>query len=283
MILIAFDVLIATSIIPALYSAAVAIIGSSFTWFTTIGLVLGNPSAVDQYVFGFITAAFILLFLFGLVVLEAALWFTRTLIKWHLNVFKVNNREKTIKKLSHWSLDSWFKKHRGAKRLKNLALLGALVGIVYSGYWIFNHYDWVQAEYTSDETIDEVITESFASELESGDIWTITTDLENIAVEVVQGSSEDVVVKHTYIKDDNFTYEFDFEVNNLHLANDTEDGINIFWDPSELFNLFNGTRNLLRIELPSDLELNDVEVITSNSSIYVRNIDFEDVTLDTSN
>ena len=281
--LILFDVFIATSVIPALYSAAVAIIGSSFTWVTTLGLVFGESSAVDQYVFGFATAAYILLFLFGLVVLEAALWFTRTLIKWHLNVFKAKNREKHIKKLSHWSLDSWFKKHRGAKRLKNLALIGALVGIVYSGYWIFNHYDWVQAEYSQNEIVDETITESFATELTAGDIWEITTDLENIAVELVQGSSEDVVVKHTYIKDDNFTYDFNFETNKLHLANDTDPGINFFWDPSEIFNLLSGTKNLVRIELPTDLKLEDVDIETSNGNIYVRNMDFNNISLDTSN
>ena len=281
--LIAFDVLIASSVIPALYTAAVAIIGSSFTWFTTIGLVLGDSSAVDQYVFGFSTAAFILLFLFGLVVLEAALWVTRTLVKWHLNVFKANNREKTIKKLSHWSLDSWFKKHRGAKRLKNLALVGALVGVVYSGYWIFNHYDWVQAEYSQNDVADDTITESFTAELLAGDVWTITSDLENIEVELVQGSSEDVVIKHTYFEDDNFTYNFDLTANNLHVANDTETNIQFFWDPSDIFNLFNGTRNLVRIELPTGLELSDVEIDTSNGSVYVRNIDFEDLSLDTSN
>lgn len=281
--LILFDIFIATSIIPALYTAAVAIIGSSFTWFTTIGLILGDSSAVDQYVFGFSTAAFILLFLFGLVVLEAALWVTRTLIKWHLNVFKAKNRDKHIKKLSHLSLDSWFKKHRGARRLKNLALIGSLIGIVYSGYWIFNHYDWVQAEYSQNSIVDETITESFTTELAAGDIWTISTDLENIAVEIVQGSNEDVVVKHTYVEDDNFTYDFNFETNVLTLENDTDQGINIFWDPSELFNLFSGTRNLVRIELPVDLDLGDVEVITSNGSVYVRNIDFTDVAVITSN
>ncbi|AIO18436.1 hypothetical protein KQ51_00556 [Candidatus Izimaplasma bacterium HR1] len=281
--LIAFDVLIASSVIPALYGAAVAIIGSSFTWFTTIGLILGDSSAVDQYVFGFITAALILLFLFGLVVLEASLWFTRTLIKWHLNVFKVNNREKAIKKLSHLSLDSWFKKHRGAKRIKNLALVGALVGIVYSGYWILNHYDWVQTEYSQGESISVTITEDFETELLNGDQWIIETDLEDISVEIVQGSNDDVVIKHTHIKDDNFTYDFNYETNKLVLTNDIETTFEIFWDPSEMFSLLSGTHNLLRIELPTGLNLDDIIVETSNGNVYVRNIDFRDVTLDTSN
>ncbi len=281
--LILFDVFIATSVIPALYSAAVAVIGSSFTWVTTLGLVLGDVSAVDQYVFGFATAAYILLFLFGLVILEAALWFTRTLIKWHLNVFKAKNREKTIKKLSHWSLDSWFKKHRGAKRLKNLALIGALVGILYSGYWIANHYDWVQAEYEHGEIADDTITESFTSELAAGDTWTINTNLENIAVELVQGSNDDVVIKHTYFEDDNFTYNIDLENNELTVANDTTPSINFFWDPSDIFNLISGTRNVVRIELPADLVLEDADLITSNGSVYIRNIDFDNINVSTSN
>lgn len=281
--LILFDVFVVAGVLPALYAAAVAIIGSSFTWVTTIGIILGNPSAVDQYVFGFMTAAFILLFLFGLVVLEAALWMTRTIIKWHLNVFKVNNREKTIKKLSRFSLDSWFKKHRGARKLKNLMLIGSLVGILYSGYWIVNHYDWVKAEYSKNTIVDETITEDFTAELADADIWTITTELENIAVEVVRGSSSDVVVKHTYFEDDNFEYTFDFDSNNLHLENDTRTNIQLFWDPSELFNLFSGTRNLVRIELPQTLDLEDVDIQTSNGTIYIRNLALDDVNLHTSN
>lgn len=281
-LLIAFDVLIATSVLPALYSAVVAIFGSSLTWFTTIGLMLGERTTVDEFVFAFATGAFILLFLFGLVVLEGALWFTRTLVKWHLNVFKMKNRGNLIKKLSHWSLDSWFKKHRKAKRLKNLLLVGALITVAYTGSWIFRHYDWVEAEYANDSAINETITESFTAELASGDIWQINTDLENIAVQMIQGTSDDVVIKHSYFEDDDFEYEFNFETNVLTISNDTDPGINFFWNPAELFNVIN-QNNVVVIELPNGLELDDVELKTSNSTIYARNIDFENVSLLTTN
>ena len=281
-ILIAFDILIASSVIPSLYAAAVAIIGSSFTWFTTLGLMMGERTAVDEYTFAFATGAFILLFLFGLVVLDAALWFTRTLIKWHLNVFKAKNRDKTFKKLSHLSLDSWFKKHRRAKKLKNLASVAAIVAIVISGFWIFNHYDWVQAEYGRGEIISDVITEDFEAEITDMEIWNIETDLENINIEVVLVSGDDVVIKHTYYEDDEFTYDFDFDNNIITIANDTEFEIQFFWNPTDLFTLFSEEIEV-RIEVPLDLVLNEMVLKTSNANVDVINVDSDILDIDTSN
>ena len=281
-ILIAFDVLIASSVIPSLYAAAVAILGSSFTWFTTLGLMMGERTAVDEYSFAFITGAFILLFLFGLVVLEAALWFTRTLIKWHLNVFKSKNREKTIKKLSHISLDSWFKKHRRAKKFKNLSLVAAIVAITISGFWIANHYDWVQAEYGRGEIISDVITEDFETEIIDLEEWSIETDLENIDIEVVLVSGDDVVIKHTYYEDDEFTYAFDYENNVITISNNTDLDIHFFWNPTDLFTIFSEEIEV-RIEIPLNLVLDEMVLSTSNANVDVVNVDSNILDIDTSN
>jgi len=281
-LLIAFDVLIASSVIPSLYAAAVAILGSSFTWFTTLGLMMGERSAVDEYTFAFATGAFILLFLFGLVVLEAALWLTRTLIKWHLNVFKIKNRDKTFKKLSHLSLDSWFKKHRRARRIKNFASVAAIVAIVISGYWIFNHYDWVQAEYGRGEIISDVVTEDFESEILNLEEWNIDTDLENIDIEVVLVSGDDVVIKHTYYEDDDFAYDFDYENNVITITNDTDTNIQFFWNPTDLFTIFSEEIEI-RIEIPSDLVLDEMILSTSNANVDVVNVDSNILDIDTSN
>jgi uncharacterized membrane protein len=281
-LLIAFDVFIASSVIPALFAAAVAIIGSTFSYIGTWGLVIGERSTVDEFTFVFITGAYILLFLFGLVVLEATLWLTRTLIKWHLNVFKLKNRDKYIKKLSHWSLDSWFKKHRGAKRVKNLALVFAIVAVVYTGYWIANHYDWVKAEYGAGEIVSDVITEDFEQEILDGEVWNIETNLENIDIEVVLVSGDDVIVYHSYYEDDDFTYNFDFDNNIILLENDVDPVINVFWDPSELFNILSGNVEI-RIEVPADLLLGELDLETSNASIELKNVDAEELIFRTSN
>ena len=281
-LLIAFDVLIASSVIPALFAAAIAILGSSFSYIGTWGLIIGERSTVDEFTFVFLTGAYILLFLFGLVVLEATLWLTRTLVIWHLNVFKIKNRDKFIKKTSKWSLDSWFKKHRRARKLKNLALVFSIIAVVYSGYWIVNHFDWVRAEYEAGEIISETITEDFEAEILAGDQWTIETNLENIKVEIVLVSGDDVVLHHSYYENDNFTYSFDFDNNVVLIENDVDPQVNIFWDPSELFSILSGDVGV-RLEVPADLLLEDLDLTTTNATINLTNIDADDMLLRTSN
>ena len=62
----------------------------------------------------------------------------------------------------------------------------SLVTLVYSGLWIFNHYDWVEAEYGVGAAQSEIITEEFATELLTGDEWNIVTDFESMDVELHQ-------------------------------------------------------------------------------------------------
>jgi uncharacterized membrane protein len=280
--LIAFDVLIASSVIPALFSAAIAIIGSSFSFVATIPMIINDPTTVDEFVFAFIAGGYVLLFLFGLVVLEASLWLTRTLVKWHLNVFKMKNRDKMIKKVSRWSLDSWFKKHRGARRVKNIALVGALVTVIYTGFWIFNHYDWVEAEYGRGEVINETFTEDFTQELLNNEEWSIITDFENMEITVVKVAGNDFVVKHSYYEDDEFEYEFDYENNELTISNDTDDTINFFFDPSDIFRAITSDYEI-RIEVPEDLVLDTGVFETYNGEITINNVDFKNFAASTSN
>lgn len=281
-LLITFDVLFATSILSSLYVFALAIIGSSFTWFATIGLMLGERTAVDEYTFAFITGAYILLFFFGLVVLDAALWVTKTLIKWHLNVFKVKNRDKTFKKLSHLSLDAWFKKHRRTKRIKNLSLVAAIVAITISGFWIFNHFDWVQAEYGNGEIISDIVTEDFEAEISNMDVWSIQTDLENLDIEVVLVSGDDISIKHTYYQKDEFVYLFDYDNNVISITNNPQDKLQFFWNPSDLFQIFSKEVEV-RIEFPSDLILDAMDLSTTNARVSVVNVDSNTLDIDTSN
>ena len=282
-VLLSFDVLIATSVIPALFSAALAILGSSFSWIATIPLILGDSSAVDEYVFAFVTGGYILLFLFGLVVLEAALWATRTLVKWHLNVFKFKNREKTIKRISGWSLDAWFKKHRGARKLKNLSFIAALIAVVVAGSWIYRHYDWVEAEYGQGEIVNETITEDFEAELLAGDEWTIETDFENMEITIVKVAGDDFILKHSYYEDDKFEYEFNYETNTLTISNDPDDtNFRFFFDPSDIFRAITSD-NEVRLEVPESLVLHEADLKTLNGAITINNVDFEDFSAYTSN
>lgn len=279
--LVAFDVIIASWIIPTLFSIAFSIFGSSFTYIGTFGLLLGERTTVDEFIFAFLTAGYVLLFIFGIVVLGAGIYVTKQIVIWHLNVFKFKGRDKWIKKMSKISVDGWFKRHRKANSLKNIALIGALVTIAYTGFWIFNHYDWVEAEYGSGEVQNDIITEDFAAELLAGDEWTIVTEFDSMDVEIVLTDGDEVTVKHSYYDDDKFTYDFDYENNVLTLTNDL-DNKQFFLNFIDIIRLV--TENYsVRIEIPTDLVLDYANIQSTNGEIEIRNVDFNSVRIITSN
>jgi len=279
--LIVFDVIIASWIIPTLFSVAFSIFGASFSYIGTFGLLLGERTTVDEFVFAFLTAGYILLFLFGIVVLGAAIYVTKKIVIWHLNVFKFRNRDKWIKKLSRVSTDGWFKRHRKWNTIKNLALVGSLVTIIYSGLWIFNHYDWVEAEYGSGTVQNEIITEDFTAELLTGDEWNIVTDFESMDVEIVLTSGDEITIKHSYYEDDEFTYDFDYDTNTLTLTNDL-DNAQFFLNFIDIIRL--ATKNYtVRIEVPNTLVLDEITIHSTNGDINVRNVDANTVEVQTTN
>ena len=280
-VILAFDLLIASWLIPTLFSVTVSLFGSSLTYVGVFSMLIGERTTVDEFTFIFLTGGYILLFLFALVVLEATIFVTKKLLIWHLNVFKINKREKIIKKLSHISLDAWFKRHRKLKTIKAFALVGALVAISYTGFWIFNHYDWVQAEYGSGNIINETINEDFATEIAAGDEWDIITNFGSMDIEIVLVSGDEVTIKHSYYDDDEFTYDFDYENNILTLENESVDYVFV-WKIEDIIR-FTTMNNEVRIEVPESLVLNDALLTTSNGEVSITNVDFNSIVIHTSN
>ncbi len=281
LILIAFDVIVASWLIPTLFSAALSIFGSSLTWFGSIGLLLNGRSTVDEFVFAFVTAGYVLLFLFGLVVLGAGIFVTKKIVIWHLNVFKIKGREKWIKKMSGWSVDAWFRRHRTAATVKNVLLVGSLAILAYTGFWIFNHYDWVEAEYGRGDLVSETVIEDFSAELAAGDEWDIVTDFGSMDVDIVLVSGSEFKVKYDRYEEDDFDYEFDYDNNVLTLSNDTID-YQVFWNFTDIFR-FIGDNQAVRIEVPDTLVLKDAEIATANGEVDIRNVDFDTIDIDVTN
>jgi len=278
--LLLFDLFFASWIIPTLFSGAISILGSSFTWFTSLSLLIGERTTVDEFMFAFLTAGYVLFFLFGLVVLGASIFVTKTIIVWHLNTFKIKGRDKWIKRLSRLSMDGWFKRHRGWNRAKNLALVASRVTIVYTGLWIFNHYDWVEAEYGGGELQVDTITEDFTSELAEGSDWNFVTDFDNMDVQFVLTDGTDLKVIHKYHKDDEFTYDFDYENNVLTMTSEFEN--RIVWDFPSIFGLLTQEYSV-RVEVPSNLNLGLADIETLNGEVELRNVDFDTIDIHTSN
>ncbi len=281
-LLLIFDALVVSWLVPALFGVMVSLFGSVLTYVTAFPLILGERSTVDEFVFFFMTGGYVLLFLFALVVLEAFLWVCKKLIIWHLNVFKIGKRDKVIKAISHISVEKWFKNHPKLKTLKNLLLVASLVSIVYTGYWLINHNDWVRAEYQTDTVIDEVLTEDFTSEITDLDEWVLITDLENMEIEVVLVDSPNFVIKHTSLEEDHFEYEFDKTENTLTIENDYPN-FGFVWGIEELFRYVDGQQNRVVLEVPKNLVLNTLELSTSNAVIKANSLHADQIALTTSN
>jgi len=278
--LILFDLFVVTWLIPTLFSIVVSLFASVLTYFATLPLLLGEFSTVDQFVFAFSTAAYFLLFLFGLLVLGASIFVTKSIIVWHLNVFKLKNRDKWIKRLSHVSIDGWFKRHRTLNFIKNIGLVASLVTIAYTGLWIFNHFDWVEAEYNGGTAQLDTINEDLSSEITAGDHWTIETDFENMDVEVVLVDGTDVNILHQYYEDDKFTYNINTETNTITLTSDWKNVV--FFNITDIFSLVTN-QYYVRIEVPESLILHDANINTVNGEVEIRNEDFSSIDIEGTN
>ena len=93
-VLILFDLFVATWLIPSLFSVAFAILASLLSYVGVLLLIIGTYSQMDTYFFFVLSSAYFLLFVFGLIVLDFSIYISKKILMWHLNVFKFKNREK---------------------------------------------------------------------------------------------------------------------------------------------------------------------------------------------
>ena len=272
-LIILFDVFVVTWLIPSLYSIVISIFGSLFTYISVIPLMLGTRTFYDEFTFAFLTAGYVLLFIFGLVVLDAAIYVTKKVIIWHFNVFKFKNRAKYNKKLSSISVEAWFKRHRMLKTLKNIALVGALVTLVYTGQWLFRNQDDVVAYYNNTEVTLDEYTVDVSSDILLDESWGIETDFDLMDVDIVLTTGETITVYHQYTEKENFVIDID-EANNMISIEENMSNYNFIWQVEDLFNLI-GMKKQIRIEIPSDLLLNDLDIETTSGSVDIDNVDME--------
>ncbi len=275
-ILVLFDIFIASWLIPTLYSIVVAIFGSSLSYIGLFGLMFGEQTVTEEFLFAFGTAAYILLFLFGLVVLELTLYVTKKIIIYHLNVLKFKNRDKISRKLHRFSVDGWFKRHRTANTLKTVFFVGALVALVYSGYNLFKGEVSMIDQFTNTTQITDVYSEDLSTDIAGDLAWDIVTDFENMQVEIIPVLGTELVVTHKYVESEDFEIDINIETNTLTISNDFPN-VSFWFDIDSLYSIF-GEGNVVYIEVPVDLILDDVDVDTMNGAVTL--IDVEVKTLD---
>ena len=283
-LLILFDVFIVTWLIPALFGVTVGLFGSLVSYITVPSLLSGSVAVYDAYLFAFITAVFVFIALFALVVLDALIFVIKKTIIWHLNVFKVKNRENHIRKLSKVSVDRWFKRHKFFKFIKNVSLIAALVTVVYTGRWLFINQDDVLSHYHYDEVQTDTYELDVTTDIENLDIWSIETNMDYMNVEVVPSSDNSIHIYHTYDNiDDEFTATIDDELNEITITQ--KEDIQIFnwrWRITDIIQLVQ-QKQQVRIEVPQNLLLSSVSIDTTSGEVDMENLNMDSLDIDVIN
>lgn len=280
---ILFDLFVVSWLIPTLFSVFIALFGTSFTWVASLPLILGEHNIVDQYVFAFATGAYILLFLFSLLVLEMLIWSVKKTIIWHLNVFKVNKREKFIKKSSSISVESFFKRHRGIKFIKNVMLIGGIVSLSVSGYWLLSHSQLVRENYTTEITTENY-THDFAEVLYDEDKWDLIVDVDTYDVQIKYTDDSELDITHKYYNKEKFDFVVDEDTHEIRINDTTnfETYNDVAWSLEDVFNqVFTGKQELI-ILLPSDLKVDQIDTDVSFGQVQVQNITVDDLDINSS-
>lgn len=279
-LVIVFDVLVISWLVPSLFSVFASVSVSLLTWVTAIPLITGPHNIVDQYVFTAITAGYILLFMFALVVLELLIWTVKKTIIWHLNVFKIKKRDKFIKKSSSFSVDKFFKNHKGLRFLKNILTIGSIIAIAVSGLWMVNHSELVKSNYTS-ELMTETNTFDFTPAIANDDEWNINfeSDVYDVTIEYVDSS--ELTVVHKYKDKDDYIYNIDETNNEIYIYDVDQDLIvtSFGWDISDLFDLIFNENQSITLKVPSDLIIDNVDVKNSVGRISINNQDAKSMTV----
>lgn len=279
--LIIFDLLVATWLIPTLFGVVVSLFTSLISYVGVVSLIIGEVTTMDLMLFGFTTGGYILLFLLALVILELTIWVTKKIVMYHLNVFKIKNREKLAKKFNKLSVDEWFKKHKLLNTIKSLSFIGSIVLMVFTGFYLFTGDESIFDVYGNQPQLTIVNEEDLSEDILDGSAWDIETDLGSVEIEVYAVTGNEITITHTYVEDRNYDVEFDYDLNKISITNDNEKNIIIF-NLEQLLSLFNGGDKVV-IEVPENLLLDFVDLESDNGRVQLRNLTMNEIDVLTMN
>ena len=236
---------------------------------------------MDEMLFGFTTGAYILLLLFGLIVLELSIWVTKKILIYHLNVFKFKNREKVTKRLHKVSVDEWFKKHRLLNTIKSLSFIGAIILMAYTGFYLFTGDENVFDVYGNQPQLSEVNQEDLSQDIIDGETWIINTDFESMQVDIHPINGDEIIITHTFIEENEYEIDIDVDTNTITISNDVETNFT-FFNIENIFALLNGGERVV-IEVPEYLLLGSIDVKSYNGQVDIRNINATSVSVEVFN
>ena len=257
-----FDVFTASWLLPAVVSISFALFASLISYVGVVPLIIGEHTIADEYMFAFLTAAYILLFFIALAVLDLSIGLIKKIFIWHINAFKFKNREKWIKKLSKVSIDGMFKTSGTVKFLKSILIIGSIVTIGFTGFRLFLGENQYFASYAN---IQEQ-TEDYTINVNNVNKWTITTNLDSVDVKIIPSTRDDIYITHNYVDKLGFEITIDEENNNINMTQDIEYfNFFIIYDIATWFN----SGNEIIIEVPEELlfEILDIEIANGDFEI----------------
>ncbi len=279
-VLVMFDVFITSWLIPTLFSIVIAIFGSLLSYIGVIPLIIGTRTETDVFMFAFSTAAYVLLFLFGLVVLELSVFITKKIFLYHMNVFKFRNREKISKKLHKVSVDGWFKKHKLASTIKTLSFVAALVVLGYTGFHLFTGDDNVFDVYSNQPQTTDLYTEDLSSDIIALESWSISTNFDSMDIEIIPVLEDELKVTHRYEKDNDFAIDINTSTNVITISNDLPK--NRWFSFENMFTWFFQSDSI-KIEVPVALILGDIDINTLNGEVTLIDLEVGELTISSSN
>lgn len=268
-----FDVFIASWLVPAVFSIAFGLFAALISYVAVVPLIIGEQTIVDQYMFAFLTAGYILLFFIALAILDLSIGLIKRIIVWHLNVFKFKNREKWIKKFSRVSLDRVFKSSGTMKFIKSILIIGSIVTIGYTGYHLFFSSNQYFATYANTEKQ----TEEYFTDYVEGDAWNVVTNLDSVDVKIVPSEREDIYVSYTYTDRDGLEIDIDETSNTITLTQEIE--VISFFDFREIVTWFVSPDELI-IEVPEELVFDLVDVSVVNGELDISDVNVDRMNVD---
>ncbi|MCF7926651.1 MAG: DUF1700 domain-containing protein [Candidatus Izimaplasma sp.] len=278
-----FDLFIATWLIPVLFGITTALLGASLSIFPTATILVGNPSLTDVYTFAFMASGYVLLFLFGLVVAEAFLYVVRSLIVWHLNVFKLKKRKDYIKQVHKVSITRWLKHHKVINTVKSMTLVSAIVVGIISGIWLFSNQSSELHQYMNEDLETTTYTRDVTDDIANNNGWKIVTDLDVKDIELVVTDSTEISVMHSYRDQGDFELEFDEVEDKLIIKESTDfPHFNFVFNLEDVFFLF-GKREKVRIKVPEDLAIRHALLQTDIGEVDIKNISLGELNVTATN
>lgn len=275
-VLIAFDLIIATWLIPTLFSVSIALLGSVVSWFGFVPVMFGERTVLDEFTFAFATGTYVLLFLFGLLLLEVSIGITKRIVFWHMNVLKLRKREKFAKKLSKVSVEGYFKRHKRLANLRTFLFVGALVTVLYSGYHLFVGENNVFEVY-GNQTVETVeYTLDVEDDITNSVAWDIVTNFDVMHVDIQPTTGTEIVVTHKYTEEYDFQLTFNEDDNVLTISNDYPQ---IIWFTAEnVFNWFAPAETVV-IEVPQTLLLGGLDINAVTGEIGVQDLTMDELNI----